>query len=132
MKFRSLSVMMDEIICDNILRKFEGNKHIARERVRDRSFYENLSPDYSVVEDHINFLITDNMLQETESTISLTIKGWFILTNADKVGYVAQKIESVERENSEKESRLIFTWATIMAGATLAVWLIQKLVFINA
>lgn len=131
MNFRSLGEMINEIICDNILRKFEGNKSIKRENLKDRSFYENLDPDYSVIEEHINFLISDKTLKETGSAISLTTKGWFILTNADKVGYVAQKIETAERDLSERETRIIFRWATIIATAALAAWLIYKLVFVH-
>jgi len=131
MNLRSLGEMINEIICDNILRKFEGNKCIKRESLRDRSFYENLDPDYSVVEEHINFLISDKTLQETGSAISLTTKGWFILTNAEKVGYVAQKIENTEREMNERETRIIFRWATIIATISLAAWLIFKLIIIN-
>ena len=132
MNLRSLGEMINEIICDNILRKFEGNKCIAREQLRERSFYENLDPDYSVVEEHINFLISDKTLKVNGSAISLTTKGWFILTNTDKVGYVAQKIEIAEREMNERETRMVFRWATIIATVSLAAWLLYKLVFVAA
>jgi hypothetical protein len=127
MKFRNLSEMVNEIICDNILRKFEDNQSIEREKLKERGFYENLDPDYAVVEDHINYLITDRTLKENGSKISLTTKGWFILTNADKVGYVAQKIESIEHEMSDNEARFVFKWAAILAVFIIGGWLAYRL-----
>ena len=132
MKFRSLTEMMNEILCDNILRAFEGNQSIEREQVKEGSFYKKLDADSSVVEDHIDFLILDKTLQERGTTISLTTKGWFILTNADKVGYVAQKVESVEREISERETRLMFRWTALCATCVVLSWLAYKLVFVAA
>lgn len=123
--------MINEIICDNILRKFEGNKSIPRERLKDRSFYANLDPDYTVVEEHINFLITDKTLQETGTSLSLTTKGWLILTNADKVGYVAQKVEATEREMYEHETRVFFKWVALIASVVVAGWLAYKLILLN-
>jgi hypothetical protein len=119
--------MINEIICDTILRKFEVNTSIAQENLRDASFYQNIDPDYRVVEDHINFLIADKTLRKIDRTVTLTTKGWFILTNYDKVGYVAQKIESVRRENAERESRLFFRWASIICAGLLAIYLILAL-----
>jgi hypothetical protein len=127
MFIRSLGKMINEIICDNILRKFEGNKTISRERLRDKTFYENIDPDFTVVEHHINFLIRDRTLKESESDISLTTKGWFILTNADKVGYVARRIESVQWEKSERDSKLMIRWSSMLAAVALVGWLVYKL-----
>jgi len=127
MIIRNLSDMMNEIICDNILRKFEGITSIARENLSRSEFYANIDPDYSVIEDHIHFLIRDHSLKENEATISLTTKGWFMLTNADKVGYVARRIESVRQENYEKDTRTFFRWTTILSAVLILSWLAFKL-----
>lgn len=130
MNFRDLSEMINEIICDNILRKFEGNKCIDRKYLKEKEFYANIDPDADVVEDHINFLIRDNTLKDTGSQISLTTKGWFILTNADKVGYVAQRIESAKQEIMERETRILFRWVTLIAGTAIIAWFVYKYLFL--
>ena len=112
-------MLTNEIICDNILRKFEGNTSYSHADVRRSSFYENIDPDYTIVEDHINFLLRDHTLKETPNGLSLTTKGWFILTNSERVGYVAQRIESARREQSEKETRALFRWTTVVVGSLL-------------
>ena len=66
--------------------------------IRHQTFYQNIDPDYTIVEDHINFLLRDRTLKETTQGLSLTTKGWFLLTNSDRVGYVAQRIENVRKE----------------------------------
>lgn len=123
----NFSDMINEIICDTILRKFEGNTSIAQESLRQADFYQNIDPDYSVVEEHINFLIADNTLRKIGQNISLTTKGWFMLTNNDKVGYVAQKIDIAKQEMAEKESRFFFRWATIFCAGLLVIWTILSL-----
>ena len=120
--------MINEIICDNILRKFEDKKSIPREKLRDKSFYENIDPDFLIVEEHINYLLRDRTLKETESEISLTTKGWFILTNSDKVGYVARRIESVQWDKSERDSRMMFRWLTVLTAFGIITWLVFKFV----
>jgi hypothetical protein len=118
----------NEIICDNILRKFEGNFTYAHASIRQRDFYANIDPDYTIVEDHINFLLRDNTLRETDSGLALTTKGWFILTNADRVGYVARRIESVRKEQVERETRALFRWTTVIVGFVLMGWLAYKVI----
>ena len=113
------SMLTNEIICDNILRKFEGKTSYSHGDVRLRSFYENIDPDYTIVEDHINFLLRDRTLKETPEGLSLTTKGWFLLTNSDRVGYVAQRIERARREQSERETRALFRWTTAVVGFLL-------------
>lgn len=124
---QNFSEMINEIICDTILRKFEGTTCIAQENLRQEEFYSSIDPDYAVVEDHINFLIADNTLKKMGQTISLTTKGWFILTNNDKVGYVAQKIDSAKREMAERENQFFYRWAMIICTGMLALWLIFSL-----
>ncbi len=124
---QNFSEMVNEIICDTILRKFEGTTSIAQENLRQEEFYSSIDPDYAVVEDHINFLIADNTLRKIGQTISLTTKGWFILTNNEKVGYVAQKVDSAKREMSERENRFFYRWATIICTSLLALWLVFSL-----
>jgi len=120
--------MINEIICDNILRKFEGKKSIPRDKLRDKSFYENIDADYQIVEEHINYLIRDRSLRETESEISLTTKGWFILTNSDKVGYVARRIESVQWEKSERDSKMMLRWSSALTAFSIVTWLVYKFI----
>ena len=112
-------MLTNEIICDNILRKFDGNTSFSHSEIRLRSFYENIDPDYAIVEDHINFLLKDRTLRQTSEGLSLTTKGWFLLTNSDRVGYVAQRIDSARRERADKETRAVFRWATAVVGFVL-------------
>lgn len=118
--------MINEVICDNILRKFEGNKFIPRDQLRDKSFYSNIDPDYKIVEEHIKYLINDRTLKESDRGISLTTKGWFILTNADKVGYVARRIENVQWEKSERDTRNLIRWVSATAALIIVSWLAYK------
>ena len=122
------SLFTNEIICDNILRKFDGNKSVSHSDVRQRSFYEHIDPDYTIVEDHINFLLKDQTLKETSDGLSLTTKGWFILTNSDRVGYVAQRIESARKEQAEKETRALFRLTTMVVGFVLIGLLTYKVI----
>jgi len=112
-------MLTNEIICDNILRKFDGNAKYTHTDVRLSSFYENIDPDYTIVEDHINFLLMDRTLKETPEGLSLTTKGWFLLTNSERVGYVAQRMDSVRRERAERETRALFRWTTVVVGFML-------------
>jgi hypothetical protein len=113
------SMLTNEIICDNILRKFDGNISYSHSDIRQQTFYQNIDPDYTTVEDHINFLLRDRTLQETTQGLSLTTKGWFLLTNSDRVGYVAQRIENARREQTERETRALFRWTTVLVGFVL-------------
>jgi hypothetical protein len=122
------SMLTNEIICDNILRKFDGNVSLTQTDIRHRTFYEPIDPDYTIVEDHINFLLRDRTLKETPQGLSLTTKGWFILTNADRVGYVAQRIENVRREQVERETRALFRWTTVVVGFVLMGLLTYKVI----
>lgn len=123
--------MINEIICDTILRKFDGNKSIPRHLTRQPEFYQNIDPDWGVVEDHIDFLIRDHTLKDNDSQLSLTTKGWFILTNNDKVGYVAQRVESQRQVNREHETRILFRWITLVVGIIIMIWLVYKLFFLR-
>jgi hypothetical protein len=121
-------MLTNEIICDNILRKFDGNTSYTQSDIRSHSFYENIDPDRAIVEDHINFLLRDRTLKETPEGFSLTTKGWFILTNADRVGYVAQRIESARREQVDRETRALFRWTTLIVGTVLMGLLTYKVI----
>ena len=119
-------MLTNEIICDNILRKFDGNVSYSQTDIRRQTFYANIDPDCTIVEDHINFLLRDRTLKETPEGFSLTTKGWFILTNADRVGYVAQRIESARREQVDRETRALFRWTTLIVGSVLMALLTYK------
>jgi hypothetical protein len=121
-------MLTNEIICDNILRKFEATTAYSHSEVRQKWFYEHIDPDYTVVEDHINFLLRDRTLKETPNGLSLTTKGWFILTNSDRVGYVATRIENVRREQVERETRALFRWTTLIVGFALMGLLTYKMI----
>ena len=122
------SMLTNEIICDNILRKFDGNISYSHSDIRHQTFYQNIDPDYAIVEDHINFLLRDRTLKETTQGLSLTTKGWFLLTNSDRVGYVAQRIENARKEQTERETRALFTWTTVLVGFVLMGLLTYKVI----
>ncbi|HEY5823184.1 MAG TPA: hypothetical protein VIT44_02390 [Cyclobacteriaceae bacterium] len=122
--------MENELICDKILRKFEGNKSFSWEQVHEKSFYESVSPDYFVVENHIKFLIGDNALHETGTSptyLSLTPKGWFIMTDSSKFGYVAKRQAELTKENREKSTLTWAKWATIVAIISVIIWAVDKI-----
>jgi hypothetical protein len=122
------SMLTNEIICDNILRKFDGNISYSHSDIRHQTFYQNIDPDYTIVKDHINFLLRDRTLQETTQGLSLTAKGWFLLTNSDRVGYVAQRIENARKEQTERETRALFRWTTVLVGFVLMGLLTYKVI----
>ena len=124
----SQSMLTNEIICDNILRKFDGNISYSHSDIRHQTFYQNIDPDYTIVEDHINFLLSDRTLKETTQGLSLTTKGWFLLTNSDRVGYVAQRIENARREQAERETQELFRWTTVVVGFVLMGLLTYKVI----
>ena len=113
---------INNLICDNILRKFDGHKSISREKMRANSFYSNIDDDWTVVERHIEFLIRDRALKEDEDLVSLTNKGWFMMNNAEKVGYVAQKIDEVQWRKSERDGRVVLKIAVFSALGGLIIW----------
>lgn len=121
---------INNIICDNILRKFDGNKAISRDRLRENKFYSNIDADWEVVERHIEFMLEDRTLKEDDAVLSLTNKGWFMLNNSDKIGYVAQKIEDIQWRRSERDTRVVIR-ATVLVGLGATVlWAIVKLIYL--
>lgn len=121
---------INSIICDNILRKFDGVKAISREKMRQTGFHVNIDAEWSVVEEHINFLVADRALKEEDAMLSLTSRGLFMLSNADKVGYVAQKIDDVQWKRSERDTRIVVRTTVYVALAVTIVWAVIKLVAI--
>ena len=121
---------INNLICDNILRKFDGHKAISRAKMRENA--SNIDFDWDIVERHIEFMIADRTLKEDETVLSLTNKGWFMLNHTEKLGYVAQKIEDAQWRKNEHNARVIVrtTLAVIVGGALLwaAVLLINTLV----
>ncbi|MEJ1240123.1 hypothetical protein WBG78_18425 [Chryseolinea sp. T2] len=118
---------INNLICDNILRKFDGHKSITREKMRSDSFYSNIDGDWTVVERHIDFLIRDRALKEDEDIVSLTNKGWFMMNNAEKVGYVAQKIDDVQWRKSERDGRVLLKISAFAVLGVIVIWSLIKL-----
>ena len=119
---------INNLICDNILRKFDGQKSISREKLRDNQLYANIDADWSVVERHIDFLIHDRTLKEEDAILSLTNKGWFMLNNAEKVGYVAQKIDDAQWRKSESDTRVIVRTTIYVALSVTIIWSLLKII----
>jgi hypothetical protein len=119
---------INNLICDNILRKFDGHKSISRGKMRESHFYSNIDGDWMVVERHIEFLIRDRTLKEEDDIISLTNKGWFMMNNAEKVGYVAQTIDEAQWTKSERDGRVFLKIAAFIALGCTLVWSLFKLI----
>ena len=121
---------INNLICDNILRKFDGHKSISRAKLRDNKLYVNIDVDWEVVERHIDFLINDRTLKEEDAVLSLTNKGWFMMNNSEKVGYVAQKIDEVQWRKSEKDTRVVVRAAIFVALGLAFFWGMLELISI--
>lgn len=98
--------------------------------MRQTGFHVNIDAEWSVVEEHINFLVADRALKEEDAMLSLTSRGLFMLSNADKVGYVAQKIDDVQWKRSERDTRIVVRTTVYVALAVTIVWAVIKLVAI--
>ena len=119
---------INNLICDNILRRFDGHKSISRGKMRDSKFYANIDADWGVVEHHIDFLIHDRALKEEDAILSLTNKGWFMLNHAEKVGYVAQKIDDVKWRKSERNTRTVARATIFIAVGVSILWVVWRLI----
>lgn len=119
---------INNLICDNILRKFDGHKFISWEKMRDGNFYSNIDADWSVVERHIYFLIQDRTLKIEDDLLSLTSKGCFMMNNAEKVGYVAQKIDDAQWRKSEHDGRIFLKIVAVVTLGSALVWSVAKLI----
>jgi len=89
-----------EELLDAILKKFEGNLSYTWKDFQTKALYESLDSDYFVVENHLNRLIGDEVLKESNDPvpyISMTRKGWFVMTNPEIAGYVTQKKEALKK-----------------------------------
>ena len=108
--------MKKEIIFDLILKKFEGNKTFTWIDVHKKEFYESIDTDYFVVENHLNFLIGDNAIKEVgamDTYLSLSRKGWFMMTNNKTDGYFA-KMKKEKRDKNLKIFLAIISIATFL------------------
>jgi hypothetical protein len=122
--------MENEELFDAILHKFEGDKSFSRDQIRNESFYKDLNTDYFAVENHLNFLIGEEVLKESYDAVpyvSLTRKGWFIMTNPGVAGYVIRKKESLRKEKREKATLVWAKWATIFGALAVVTWIVDKL-----
>lgn len=87
-------------LSDAILLKFKGNKTISWDEVKEEAFND-IHSDYYVIENRIKFLLGENILKEQTTLgvkvyimLSMTNKGWGVMTDIESEGYVAQvKIE---------------------------------------
>ena len=121
---------INNLICDNILRKFDGQKAISRSKMREIAFYANIDADWGVVERHIEFMLEDRTLKEDETVLTLTNKGWFMLNHTEKLGYVAQKIEDAQWKKSESDVRIVIRASIYLALGASALWAIARLITI--
>jgi hypothetical protein len=96
--------------------------------MRDSKIYANIDADWDVVERHIEFMIHDRTLKEEDAILSLTNKGWFMLNNAEKVGYVAQKIDDAQWRRSESDTRTVVRATIFMAIGVSVFWFVLKLI----
>ena len=90
-------------LSDAILLKFRGNITVSWDEIKEGAFNA-VHSDYYVIENRIKFLLGENVLkQETKIGVkiylmlSMTDKGWAIMTDMGNAGYVAKAIK--ERNN---------------------------------
>ena len=123
--------MDKDYICDLLLKQFEGNKSFSWEELHKESFYGKVDENYFVVENYIKYLIGENMLKEYlhhgSFYVSLTEKGWFVMTNFETDGYVSKRALQNKIELRDRQTLKYAKWATIISGVTLLTWLIDKL-----
>jgi len=99
-----------EEFLDAILKTFEENLSYTWNDLQTKAFYESLDSDYFVVENHLNRLIGDEVLKESNDPvpyISMTRKGWFVMTNPEIAGYVTKKRKLSKKR---KVSRPLINW----------------------
>lgn len=122
--------MENEELFDAILKKFTGNKSFSWDEIHTKNFYYDLNTDYFVVENHLNFLIGQEVLKESSDSVpyvALTRKGWYVMTNPEIAGYVTQRADRILKEKREKATLRWSRWAAIFAAAAIATWIIDKL-----
>ena len=113
---------INNIICDNILRVIAAKKNITRTAMRDAGIYSGIDAEWEVVERHVDFLIRARTLKEEDDILSLTSKGSFMLANAEKIGYVAQKIESMQWQRTERNARKLILIAALLTIGMVIAW----------
>ncbi len=88
-------------LLDSILLQFQDNDKITWESIRNGLFNNIGSYNISIILDHTNFLIDDNMLQRGHNgSVIITAKGMSTIINLNNLGYLAlQKKNSTEDEN---------------------------------
>lgn len=111
-------------ICDNILRRFQGNGSVAWENLRTELAHD--MHQYYVTENNINFLIADDMLRRdlTGGLLNLTEKGFATLAELDTLGYVAR-----EKEQQEAESQSLQKLRTDR-GIQIAILIISEIALV--
>ncbi len=89
--------------------------------IHQKEFYNDIDADYFVIENHLNFLIGDGALQEDklEGLISLSRKGWFMMTNSGTDGYEAKK-----KKESKKKA-----WTIILGIVSIATFILVTIRF---
>jgi hypothetical protein len=122
--------MENEELFDAILKKFTGDRSFSRDEIRSLTFHQDLNDDYFVVENHLNFLIGEELLKESSDPmpiVSLTRKGWYIMTNPAQAGYVTKRELQKKREKREKSTLFWAVLAGVGAVLAIIVWVLDKI-----
>ena len=119
-------------ICDDILRRFQGNGAIYWASLR-AEFAQNMHL-YYVTESNINFLIAEGMIERdlTGAALNLTERGFATLAEIETLGYVAKENErlnearkSTNRANVDRAIQLIILLISL-AGLIIAIIMLRK------
>ena len=124
--------MEKAVICDNILRRFQGNGAVRWEGLK-KEFAHDMHQ-YHVVENNINYLIAEGMVRRHPSLeiLHLTEKGFATLAEIDTLGYVAKENErladsrkSSKRANIDRAIQITILLISL-AGLIIAIIMLRK------
>ena len=97
------------IMCDDILRRFAGNKTITWTELR-KEFEDGKGgyrPIYYQTENRIKFLLGEGMLDQGGEMLFLTNKGFATLAEIDEYGYEAIENDKVKEKRSQNSMNLL-------------------------
>jgi hypothetical protein len=131
-------------LLDRILLKFQGNKTIAWDYFHKPEFYKDLHDNYYVVENHLNYLIGDEMLTKERQIDNeksdkarmniyseysfLTPKGFAVMTDLENLGYVRTENERIRIDKREDRT---LTYAKLAFWSGLIATIITLLGFVK-